>query len=217
MLDGDMVSAMMGSMDKVPPYFIINMSLPYIDGNTFVLRQTSESFMAAMMMAPQDADLQRMFRNPPTSSEQVLHPEKYWVEESFDAPIAVEVPDRSESLGPGWSLVDTDTLGELGCAMLVMKNVPTPMAVSMGSAKMAVPESSGWGGDQYRAYLHEDGRKIMNWSTVWDTELDAVEFAEALRNRGMERAPMMRRIDLQGNRVQVTFASDDAVADLELL
>lgn len=217
MIDADMIGSMMGSMDKVPPYFIISMSLPYIDGNTFVLRQTSEAFMGAMVMAPTDEDLQYMFRNPPTSSEQVLHPEKYWDEETFDAPIEVEVPDRTEALGSGWSLVDTDTLGELGCAMLVMKNVPTAMAVSMGSARMAVPESSGWGGDQYRAYLHEDGRKMMSWSTVWDTELDAVEFAEALRNRGMKRAPLMRSIDLQGNRVQVTFASDHAVADLELL
>lgn len=217
MMDGDMISSMMGSMDKIPPYFIITMSLPYIDGNTFVLRQTSESFMAAMMIAPKDEDLQHMFRNPPTSSEQILHPEKYWNEETFDAPIPVEVADKSESLGAGWSLVDTDTLGELGCAMLVMKNVPTSMAVSMGGARMAVPESSGWGGDQYRAYLHDDGRKLMHWSTVWDTEIDAMEFAEALRERGMKRAPMLRRIDLQGNRVKVLFASDDAVADLELL
>ncbi|MFK5956579.1 MAG: hypothetical protein QM477_09065 [Planctomycetota bacterium] len=217
MMDGDMINAMMGTMDKVPPYFIINMSLPYIDGNTFVLRQTSESFMAAMMMAPADEDLQHMFRDPPTSSEQILHPEKYWDEDLFDAPIEVEVADRSESLGAGWSLVDTDTLGELGCAMLVMKNVPTAMAVSMGGARMAVPESSGWGGDQYRAYLNEDGRKIMHWSTVWDSQADAVEFAAALRSRGMERAPMMRSIDLQGTRVNVVFASDDAVADMELL
>lgn len=217
MIDADTMSAMMGSMDAVPPYFIINLSLPYIDGNTFVVRETSANIMSMMMKEPADADLQRMFRDPPTSSEQVLHPEKYWDEESFDAPMTVELVDRTSALGAGWSHADSDVLGELGCAMFTIKNIPDAMTVSMGGARMVNPGSAGWGGDLYRAYRHEDGRMLMHWSTRWDTQADAVEFAEALRGRGMDRAPMMRRVDLQGDRVEVYFASDDAIADLELL
>lgn len=217
LIDADMMAAMMGSMDAVPPYFIINMSLPYIDGNCFVVRATSENMLAMMMVEPSDEDLQHMFRNPPTSSEQVLHPEKYWEEEHFDAPIEVNLADRSENLGAGWALVDTDTMGELGCAAVSMKRLPSAMEVSMGSARMAVPSSAGWGGDQYRTYLHEDGRSMMQWSTIWDTEEDAHEFAEAMRAQGMDRAPWLRRIDVQGIGVMIYYANDQAVADLELL
>jgi len=217
LMDADMMSAMMGSMDAVPPYFIINMSLPYIDGNCFVVRSTVENMMAALMVTPKDADLQHMFRNPPTSSEQVLHPEKYWEEEHFDAPVAVELADRSADLGSGWSLVDTDTMGELGCAAVSMKRLPTAMEVSMGSARMVAPSSAGWGGDQYRTYLHEDGACLMQWSTVWDSEEDAREFAEAMREHGMKRAPWLRLVEVQGDKVMLHYASDDAVAVLERL
>ncbi len=217
LMDADMVSAMMGSMEQVPPFFVISLALPYIDGNTFVVRETSANVMAMMMKTPADADLKHMFAQPPTSSEQILHPEKYWDEASFDPPLEVKLPDVHAQLGAGWRLADTDVLGELGCAMLTMKNVPTAMVVSAGGARMVAPASAGWGGDLYRCYVHEDGRAMMHWKTLWDTEADAEEFAQALRSRGMERAPLMRRIDLEGNRVEVWFATDDAVADLELL
>ncbi|MGB0953752.1 MAG: hypothetical protein ACPG31_11040 [Planctomycetota bacterium] len=216
MMDMDMLASL-GAMEAVPSYFIINMSLPYLDGACFVVRSTSDNIFAAMMTEPPDSDLQHMFRNPPVSSEQVLHPEKYWEEATYDAPIPVELEDRTAKLGAGWSLVDTDVMGELGCAAVSMKRVPNATEVSMGSARMNVDSSAGWGGDLYRTYLHEDGRSMMQWSTVWDSELDAQEFAVALREHGMKRAPWLRRIDLQGTRVMVFYASDDAIADLELL
>lgn len=210
LMDADMMAAMMNGMDEVPIFMIVNLSLPYLDGTTFMVRKTSSNLMAAMMMEPTDEDLLRAFTAPPLSSEQIFHPEKYWDKEKFDAPVVVEMEDRTAALGKGWSLAMTDTLGEFGCAMLTMKTLPTAMSVSMGTANMVHESSSGWGGDTSQTYVHVDGRALMHWETQWDSEKDAEEFAVALRKNGMKRAPMMHMIQLAGTRVTVYFATPDA-------
>jgi hypothetical protein len=217
MMDMDMMGAMLEGMEDVPIFMIVNLSLPYLDGTTFMVRKTSKDLLAAMMMEPTEDDLLRAFTSPPTSSEQIFHPEKYWDEKTFDAPRTVTLADRSADLGEGWSLALTDTLGEFGCAMMTMKNLPTAMSVSMGAAAMVHESSSGWGGDTSQTYVHEDGSALMHWSTVWDSEKDAMEFSTAMREIGMKRAPLLRALVLQGDKVDAYFATDGAEALLEKL
>ncbi len=215
LMDADMMTKMMEGMGEVPIFMMVNLSLPYLDGTTFMVRQKSSNLIAAMMMQPTEEDLLRTFTAPPQSSEQIFHPEKYWDPQQFDAPVAIVLEDSSAALGEGWSLALTDTLGELGCAMLTMKKLPTTMGVSMGVASMVSESSSGWGGDTCQTYVHADGRALMRWATVWDTEKDAAEFAIALRQYGMQRAPLMRLIQQRGAYVDVYFATDAAQALLK--
>jgi len=208
LMDVDMMAKMMEGMDDVPVFMVINLSLPYLDGTTFVVRQPSSNLMAAMLMEPTDEDLLRAFNSPPQSSEQIFHPEKYWDEKHFDPPVEIVLEDNSSALGEGWSLAMTDTLGEFGCAMMTMKKLPTAIEVSMGVVSMVHESSSGWGGDTCQVYIHEDGGALLYWDTVWDTEKDADEFAVAMRNIGMQRSPQLRTIEQSGAAVKVFFSTD---------
>jgi len=106
--------------------------------------------------------------DPPQSSEQVLHPERYL--DRRDRPIEVK-------LGPtllqrnGFNLVLADTLGELGVRTLASRFLP---------AQEATRIAEGWGGDRLAAFARGQETVIV-WLTAWDTEADAVEFADALR------------------------------------
>jgi len=106
--------------------------------------------------------------DPPQSSEQVLHPERYL--DRRDRPIEVK-------LGPtllqrnGFNLVLADTLGELGVRALARRFLP---------AQDAARVAEGWGGDRLAAFARGQETVIV-WLTAWDTEADAVEFADALR------------------------------------
>ncbi|MCA1615866.1 MAG: hypothetical protein LC800_17550 [Acidobacteria bacterium] len=116
-----------------------------------------------------------LFRRPPASSEQVLHPEKYFAGEG---PREVRA-DEARLASAGWGIAAATPLGEIGARGLLLK------AVGRREAERA---ASGWGGD--RAYLFEraDKSALFVWQTAWDTPEDAREFFRAYnalqRSRG---------------------------------
>jgi hypothetical protein len=87
---------------------------PYVLGQTFILRGD----VSAMTRGLQAADLDRIFRDPPLSSEQLLHPEKYWDDAKRDLPREVELPDLCATLGAGWKQAGEGNLGEMNLAIL---------------------------------------------------------------------------------------------------
>jgi hypothetical protein len=107
-----------------------------------------------------------LFTRPPASSEQVLHPEKYFADE---APREISVDDGKLSAG-GWRLVTSTPLGELGVRGALLKTL---------SRREAERAAAGWGGDQ--AYLFERSKDgaLFVWKSVWDTPDDAGEFFRA--------------------------------------
>jgi hypothetical protein len=116
-----------------------------------------------------------LFARPPASSEQVLHPEKYFANEP-----PREINFDEGSLAPsGWHVATSTPLGELGVRGLLLKSL---------SRRDAERAASGWGGD--RAYLFTRGASdtLFAWSSVWDTGVDAREFFRAynflMRARG---------------------------------
>ena len=134
---------------------------------TFIFRyRDGLRFVEAMRRARPPVRLDDLFRRPPTSSEQVLHPEKYLAGEQ---PREVFV-DAGGFADEGWRLAATTPLGEVGVRGLLMAGVPTE------EARRA---AAGWGGD--RAFLFErEGRApLFVWKTVWDTGRDAQEFFRA--------------------------------------
>lgn len=104
----------------------------------------------------------RLLTFPPVSTEQVLHPEKYI---SGDLPVEIHDPDpppQYRSLGSG-------TLGELSMRVVLERCTP-----------LVAIAAEGWGGDRYTIASGQDGSVALLWSTVWDTEKDAAEFAAAI-------------------------------------
>ena len=71
----------------------------------------------------------------------------------------------------GFTLVLADTLGELGVRTLASRYLP---------AQDAARVAEGWGGDRLAAFARGQETVIV-WLTAWDSEGDAIEFADALR------------------------------------
>lgn len=205
LLSADMITQQLNGIADAPVALLASLLLPYIEGNAFLLR--GGSILDGATRAPPEADLVRAFTAPPVSSEQVLHPEKYWDPEQLDLPRPVIVPDRSAALGAGWRSVDEDTLGEIGCALIAVERLPGPIELQFGAMGLRNPASAGWGGDRYRTYRHEDGGRILHARLEWDTEADAVEFLTALdRPAARARMPLLRQHVRQGAVVELVCA-----------
>jgi len=143
-----------------PPYFMETMTFPYIKGEQFIRKALDEG---GWLMV--DA----LYRRPPASTEQILHPEKFFGDR--DDPVKVVLPDMAPVLGSGYEKIYENTMGEMQLGVLVKLTVDPIRA--MRAAK-------GWDGDTYAVYRHAPtGRSLMIWAVVFDSEQDAQEFFEA--------------------------------------
>jgi hypothetical protein len=107
-----------------------------------------------------------LFRRPPASTEQVLHPEKYL---SQEPPRAVLIDDVTLTRD-GWRAASSTTLGELGVRGLLLAGVVR---------QEAVRAAAGWGGDRASVFEREGRAPLFVWQTAWDTAADAREFFDA--------------------------------------
>ena len=118
----------------------------------------------------------------PPSSEQLLHPAKL----GRDEPTDVALPDWPDDLGTA-ELRYEDTAGE---AMIqsFLSLVGRPRREA-GLATM------GWDGDRWRVWRTPDGAEALVWRTVWDREMDALDFAAAFLGRPAPRRRAGRVVD----------------------
>jgi hypothetical protein len=173
-------SADLGSqgLKDAPQFLWKPLIAAYLRGEGFLVRTAGMN----LAMKPAEAeDVRQAFERPPRSSEQILHPEKYWDAETLDEPRAVTI-DASK-LPAGWSVAGEDTLGELVLALVttpVEKRTPldakNPLAIL--GIEYTNKAAEGWGGD--RAVLLKKGDARVLWLvTAWDEPADADEFREA--------------------------------------
>jgi hypothetical protein len=145
-------------VDNAPPYLRESLYFPYEQGLKFVQTLYSEDGFATLDQA---------FTDPPTSTEQILHPEKYLDER--DDPQNVELPDLNSALGDGWEQRDTDSLGEFDLSVLLRENGADDYAEA----------AAGWDGGRYAFYAGDSG-ELMVVKTVWDNPAEATEFHDAM-------------------------------------
>jgi hypothetical protein len=156
----------------------------YLLGMAFLLRGNPARLLGGLPAA----DLDRAFREPPRTTEQVLHPEKYWDEGSRDVTPALALPDLSASLGPGWSLRGRGNLGELLLAALAGHSAPrfdTPEAAA--PARWTSAAAAGTAGDVFHHYADGD-RSVTLLLTRWDGEREAQEFQAGLTSLPRDRS-----------------------------
>jgi len=151
---------------SAPLFLREQLLFPYSDGFNFIrqIYQTSGY-----------AGVDDVFRNPPDSTEQILHPDKY---RSHEKPVDVSLPDFTQgSLGPGWRTINSNIFGELDLRLILTQLV---------NSVRGVRGASGWGGDRW-ALLEKDGQQALVIKSVWDSETDARNsfdtFSQALKNR----------------------------------
>ena len=111
--------------------------------------------------------IDEVFREPPESTEQVLHPKKYLDRER---PVAI-VPGALPSLKAAREL-RRDVVGELEWKLLLSSKL------SNGIAERA---AEGWGGDRLVAYGQDEGPVHLVDLSAWDSEEDATQFEQAMR------------------------------------
>jgi hypothetical protein len=165
------------TLRAAPAFLRRSLLAPYLLGLGFLLRGDPHR-LSESGVDPRDLD--RAFRDPPLSSEQILHPEKYWDETRQDVPLPVTLPDLSPDLGEGWSLVGTGTLGELALAQLAGSEGPDLASPDASAPAHWTNEAArGIAGDLYQHYVNGD-RSLTVLGTLWDTVRDAREFRLSL-------------------------------------
>ena len=109
----------------------------------------------------------KAFAQPPDSTEQILHPDKYFARE---APVPVAFPKAlASSLGAGWKVGLEDSFGEFQMQIWLKQNTTVPAATAIDAA-------AGWGGDRIAALNGPNGAWAVAFKTVWDTNADAAAF-----------------------------------------
>lgn len=154
----------------------------------------------------------RAFENPPRSTEQVLHPDKYWNEEKRDEPKALPEPAATPE---GWALLDSSTLGELYLALMTEEPKEIDFSNQMALAFLSYTNkaASGWGGDRVEL-CGRDAARVLTLTTVWDTPKDAGEFAGALEERIVAWRAALAELDTEasGSGVLVEYAGKESQA-----
>jgi hypothetical protein len=174
---------------SVPPFVRNLLTWPYGPGRTFVQALQARGGEQAVDEALQD---------PPASTEQILHPEKYPKEQ----PVTVNVPDFGPKLGTGWKDLEFEDVGEGWFRLMLELRMP---------ATSADPAAAGWGGAQYRAWTDGDGHTAVAMDTAWDTERDASEFAQTMDTWLGENPGTV--LPASDTKVRVLFASDQETLD----
>jgi hypothetical protein len=142
-----------GTPDGVPAALLGFEGFAYDAGTDFVLEIYERGGMAAVDKA---------FRTPPTTSEQVLHPERFL---RRDVP-----PKLLEPYAPG-VLTGRGVLGELGLRLLLSEVL---------DADVAREAARGWGADRYVGWPSE-GRTCIRTRILMDTARETAELLAALR------------------------------------
>ncbi len=125
-------------------------------------------FVEALLQAGWWPVVNAAYLDPPVSTEQILHPEKY-VDTPRDEPRSVSLPDLGEDLGEGWQLAAQDVLGELLLRAHLDQYLP--------STADALAAAAGWDGDLAAVWRDLEGRQVLVMRSLWDSNDEAAEFA----------------------------------------
>lgn len=147
------------ALQKAPAVLRESLVFPYAAGLEFI---------TALRKDQPWRRIDEVFRDPPDSTEQVIHPDKYLQRERpvriTSAPLATLAPRKE---------VKRDVLGEM------MLRVWFNMRLSDQAADQA---AAGWGGDRLVAYSQEgEALPVVVVLSAWDSEQDASEAEQAGR------------------------------------
>ncbi len=158
-----------GKAAGLPAYLRHTLTFPYGYGTDFVLK-------TLRIVNEEVKDAPRILKDLPISTEQVMHPVKYYG--TRDNPTLVTLPDLGKLFGDGWKESFHNVHGEFVIGLL-LKEFKTERLNASAAKKAA----AGWDGDRYvileRKGAGADPETMYVWYSTWDSEDDAKEFCEA--------------------------------------
>lgn len=162
---------------------------PALKSAPLILRRSLEapyflglSFVQAVRKGRTWADLDAVYADPPESSEQLLHPERY-LQRDDPTLISLHLPTLLPHLPPGadpWTPAYENVLGEL--RLLAWLDQLDPSGDRHAAA------AAGWDGDRLYALTRGQERLVIGVFT-WDSPEDAQDFLEALLQAQLRRFP----------------------------
>jgi hypothetical protein len=157
------VGAMLGQntakLREAPPYLRELLMFPYQQGQQFAM---------TLFVSGGTAAIDAAFRNPPTCTKDILHPEKFLQQRA--TPEHIDLPPLDSK---DWRLIGNNTLGEFGTRFILQS------ALGAYDAQML---AQGWNGDRYQVYEHgTNGPTAFVWVTAWEDEREAGEFEDAYK------------------------------------
>ena len=158
--------------DGTPAFLQEDLIFPYVKGLEFVSFLYEKGGFTAIDEA---------YRNPPVTTEQILHPERY----PDDMPVVIDLDDFTALLGDGWEEIDRNVMGEWYSYLVLAKPLNENWAIPDEEALTA---AEGWGGDQYLVYHHFDNDEdVLISLSEWDTQVDVDEYWTAFTTYAQNR------------------------------
>ena len=156
------IEAASGIDPTIPQILLELISFPYALG---------PDFTRALVDGGAQARLDAAFKEPPTTSEQIIRPDLYLDDGEPPRDVVKPKPDG------GAEVIDQGVMGQLGMILILGRLV---------DQRTAVLASQGWGGDWYVAWRDGDDACVRT-NMVMDTAGDAREMADALRQAAKKR------------------------------
>ncbi len=149
-------------------------SSPELEALTRLSLELGRDFAVARYEALGLSALDTVLRQPPRTTEQLLHPLAYEVHGDFTALAPLE-----PALDAGWTLTHTGMVGQA-----LMRYT----LEAWGDETMTTTVE-GWDGDLLQVWAGPEGAKVVLWQTAWDEKYEAFGFEAQLPERLPARVP----------------------------
>jgi hypothetical protein len=175
MLVGDMGGT--PGLQKAPPFLKDALVFPYFAGLTF---------SADLLKSGGWGNLPAVFANPPVSTQQIMHPALY---HSGKVPAQIKLPDVDKLLGPEWTKLEENVMGEFGWKEVFKQFLGDDRAKILAAA---------WEGDRYAVFEQKQTKRLVLITRLrFNNEAQAAryfgQYSEALEKKYEQRRNLFRR------------------------
>jgi len=170
----------MQSQSKVfssaPAYIQESVLFPYGYGAAFLQKIWAQN--------PSWDSVNKIYSDLPSSTEQIMHPEKYYG--TRDEPKPVNGEAVAAKMGEDWRISSKNVLGEFTLNLLLTLHL---------TEERSRRSAAGWGGDQVLLLENKAGKNAVLVETAWDDLAEADEFFSAMQAWFQARFPTGKKSD----------------------
>jgi hypothetical protein len=133
-------------------------------------------FVTAVLARTGWDGVNKLYEQPPVSTEQILHPNRFF---NNEAPQDVITTNLLESLGSGWKKLESTVFGEFDVYNYLLAAKGPDTTVARGAETDAASAAEGWGGGRLSLYSqkNKNGQNVVvHIALEWDTFRDLDEF-----------------------------------------